>query len=429
MTEDKNTAPKKKRKFHAQTTAGLVGDLKADHQAKWYKRKFSTPTYAIDSKKLPLGVKIFAILCIIGAIAGIVGIVDAFIQAIDLAHGGHLRELGLSTIVVAIVRLVDLFLLSIAFIVISIRLFQNKRHYAAVILYGVYILLIVGALCSLMLYGVDPRLIIYGILLAILIGFQVYLDPDLRKERIAWFAKRGEVLHQEQEDGTLGRDQSGKGYLDLNFFNLFWIFVVASILGDVMESIFHVLVVDPGHWQDRAGLLFGPFSPIYGCGALLMTLFLNRLYKRNIIIVFFLSAIIGGAFEYFVSVFMQYCFGAVAWNYTGAWLSIGGRTCGLAMCAWGLLGVIWLHILMPLLLKLINLIPWNWRYAVTTVAAILMAVNCVMTLEALDCWYERLANNPIDTPIQHFYAQYFDNQWMENRFQSMTIDPSSATKS
>lgn len=136
----------------------------------------------------------------------------------------------------------------------------------------------------------------------------------------------------------MGRDASGKGYIELNFFNLFWIFVVASLLGDGMETIVHVLVVDPGQWQDRAGLLFGPFSPIYGCGAVLMTLFLNRFYKSNIILIFFVSAVIGGAFEYFVSVFMQYTFGAVAWDYTGQWLSIGGRTCGWAMGCWGLLG-------------------------------------------------------------------------------------------
>ncbi len=405
----------------------------------WYKRKLSVPAASdfsvsdssaqdIDRKKLPLAVKIFGALCIAAALFGLVGLGESIWSAVEMLRHGTAPQIGLSSIVVVFVRLFDLALLAVAYMIIGVRLLRNQRRYAAIMLYAVYVLLILGALCSLMLYGMDPRLILYDVLLVLMICFQVYLDPGLRQERIDWFKKREDTLRKEQSEGTLGRDPSGKGFLELNFFNLFWIFVVCSILGDVMESIFHVIVVDPGHWQDRAGLLFGPFSPIYGCGALLMTLFLNRLYKRNIVLVFLLSAIIGGAFEYFVSVFMQYTFGAVAWDYTGQWLSIGGRTCGIAMCAWGALGVVWLKLLLPLLLKLIDLIPWNWRYTLTTIAAVFMAIDCVMSLQALDCWYERLANDPVNSPIQHFYAEHFDNSWMENRFQSMTIHPDSAVR-
>lgn len=195
-----------------------------------------------------------------------------------------------------------------------------------------------------------------------------------------------------------------------------------------MESIFHVVVVDPGHWQDRAGLLYGPFSPIYGCGALIMTLCLNRFYKANFISIFLVAAVLGGAFEYVVSWWMQYTYGAVAWDYTGEFLSIGGRTCGWAMGCWGLLGVVWIKLLLPVLLWLINKIPWNLRYAITLVCASLMAVDIVMTLQALDCWYERLAGNPIDTNLQRFYNQHYDNSFMENRFQSMSIDPSATVR-
>ncbi len=405
----------------------------------WYKRKLSVPAASdssvsdssaqdIDRKKLPLAVKIFGALCIAATLFGLIGLGESIWSAVEMLRHGTAPQIGLSSIVVVFVRLFDLALLAVAYMIIGVRLLRNQRRYAAIMLYAVYVLLILGALCSLMLYGMDLRLVLYDVLLVLMICFQVYLDPGLRQERIDWFKKRENTLRKEQSEGTLGRDPSGKGFLELNFFNLFWIFVVCSILGDVMESIFHVIVVDPGHWQDRAGLLFGPFSPIYGCGALLMTLFLNRLYKRNIVLVFLLSAIIGGAFEYFVSVFMQYTFGAVAWDYTGQWLSIGGRTCGIAMCAWGALGVVWLKLLLPLLLKLIDLIPWNWRYTLTTIAAVFMAIDCVMSLQALDCWYERLANEPVNSPIQHFYAEHFDNSWMENRFQSMTIHPDSAVR-
>lgn len=394
---------------------------------RWYKRLLSTPE---ADKKLPIGVKILGVLILIGSAYELFEMGEAVWTAINMFRSGGMDALGVSTIVVTWVRLIDLVLLAVAFGVIGVQLLRGKRTYAALIIYAIYVLIIVGGLCSLMLFGIDPRLIVYGVSLVILVAFQVYLDPHLREERQLQRMLRDNEVKHEQEAGILGRDLTGKGYIKLDFFNLFWIFFICSILGDFIESIFHVAIVDPGHWQDRAGLLFGPFSPIYGCGAVLMTLFLNRTYKSNPLLIFFASALIGGLFEAFVSFFMQYAFGAVAWDYSGQFLSLfDGRTCGLAMLAWGILGLGWIKLLLPGMLWLIDRIPWQWRYSVTTVATLLMAADCIMSLQALDCWYERLANDPINTPIKDFYAHYFDNAWMENRFQSMTIHPDSAVRS
>ena len=98
------------------------------------------------------------------------------------------------------------------------------------------------------------------------------------------------------------------------------------------------------------------------------------------------------------------------------------------MIMWGILGVAWIKLLLPQMLKVVNLIPWNWRYAVTTVAAALMIVDGAMTLMSLDCWYEREAGRTPDTPIEQFFADHFDNSFMEHRFQSMSIDPDNATR-
>ena len=68
-------------------------------------------------------------------------------------------------------------------------------------------------------------------------------------------------------------------------------------------------VDNPGVYQERAGFLFGPFSPIYGIGGILLTAFCNKMYNKNIIVIFIVSALVGGCFEYFASLFLEVAFG------------------------------------------------------------------------------------------------------------------------
>ena len=279
------------------------------------------------------------------------------------------------------------------------------------------VILILVILCDMMLSGLTPDLIPYGVVLVVLVALSSYVDPSLAEERELRRKLRDMETREAAEEGTLGRDETGKGFIALNFFNLFWIFVVCCVLGLMIETAYHFLVVNPRHYQDRAGLLFGPFSPIYGFGAVLMTVALNRFHDKNVVLIFLVSAVIGGAFEYLTSWFMQFAFGIVAWDYSGTFLSIDGRTNGMFMAMWGVLGVVWIKLLLPWMLKLVNLIPWNWRYAVTTVCAALMIVDGAMTLLSLDCWYQREAGKPPETAVAHFFAEHFDNQYMENRFQ------------
>lgn len=379
------------------------------------------PVDPFEGRGLPWPFRAFGVLCVAGALVYSYGFARYAAETVSAFRAGSLNADGVSDIVVAFLHLVVIAALLVSFAVLGIRLITEKRRHAALAANVLSLLLLLDVLCLIMLEGVRAHLAVVGTLWVLSIAFGVYADPALVQERKLKRKLRSMEDRDEQEAGTLGRDRTGRGYISLNFFNLFWIFVVCSVLGLVLETTAHYLWYHA--YQDRAGLLFGPFSPIYGVGALLMTLALNRFYKSNPLVIFLVSALIGGAFEYFTSWFMQIAFGAVAWNYSGMWLSIGGRTCGLFMCFWGLLGLAWIKLLLPLTLRLVNLIPWNWRYWLTVVCALLMAVDVVMSLQALDCWYERLSGKSVVSPIQQFYADHFDNAYMENRFQTMTIHP------
>ena len=382
--------------------------------------------------KYPLLIRLFGVVSIIGGglqvVAFALELVALFTGQVDFTT---IEEHTATTIVIAGVESVLMVVLAAMFVVLGIRLVRGKRYIAALLCNIMIALEILVLVCQFMLTGLSTELIAPGVNMIILIALQSYSDPALRDERKLQRKLLALDRKAEAEDGTLGRDTSGKGYITLNFFNIFWVFVICCVLGLIIEVIWHMVVVDPGHYQDRAGLLYGPFSPIYGVGAVLMTVALNRFHDKNPVLIFVVAGVIGGAFEFFVSWFMEVAFGIVAWDYSGTFLNIDGRTNFMFMCMWGVLGLVWVKFALPIMLKIVNMIPWNWRYAVTTVCTVLMAIDCVLTLASFDCWFQREAGTmDYDDPsaIVQFCNENYGNDYMANRFQSMTIDPNNASR-
>lgn len=87
------------------------------------------------------------------------------------------------------------------------------------------------------------------------------------------------------------------------------------MFGLVIETIYHFILF--GEYQDRAGS-YGAVLAIYGFGVVIVTVLLNHLWQSNWLLIFCSSAVIGGAFEYFTSWFMQAAFGIRAWGLHGA---------------------------------------------------------------------------------------------------------------
>ncbi len=379
-------------------------------------------------KKMPLLLKVYGILLIA---ASVISIPLMILLVVGMVFGMQeiMKEVDLNTYVIMGVFVGINAIGCVVELIFGINLLRNKRRFARQVCETLIILGVGSLICELMLVGTsDVSFAYYVVRFAILIACMVYLDPSLAEERALQRKLRDMETRERAEDGTLGRDETGKGFIELDFFNLFWIFVVCCVLGLVIETVYHFVVVDPGHYQDRTGMLYGPFSPIYGFGAVLMTVALNRFHKAPLIVIFLVSAVIGGAFEYLVSWFLQFAFGIVAWDYTGTFLSIDGRTNGMFMCMWGVLGCVWIKLCLPRMLKLVNVIPWNWRYGLTTVCAALMLVNGFMTLAALDCWYQREDGQQPENALEQFCADHYDNQFMADHFQSMSINPNDTTR-
>ena len=394
-----------------------------------------------EAKKIPLIIKVYAVLCTLSGVGTLPSVAVFMWQVITALINGNVAAKLDDNTLVAVGLIVAGIMLSAAsaiiLIVFGLDLIKDQRRNAARLSYVLIAFTVVELLVDVMLQGIGPFLLRPAVQLVILIALSATVDPTLRQERELQRRLQEMLDRDAAAEGMLGRDETGEGYIKLNYFNLFWVFFVCSVLGLILEEVWHMVVVDPGVYQDRAGMLFGPFSPIYGFGAVLMTMALNRFYKKNPLIIFLVSALIGGAFEVFVGWFMQTSFGVVSWSYSHIRLFgmpdpiavlTGGRTCTPFACMWGLGGLIWIKVLLPRLLKLINMIPWKRRYSATVILTAVMLIDGVMTLQSLDYWYQRVNGTVRNIPVAQFYDKHFDNEYMDNRFQSMTMSPKDATR-
>lgn len=367
--------------------------------------------------RITLLLKLFGVLCIVG---GLMSLVDLIPIGQKFFQGIVDSGFRLASIVIFFSLVLLLVSSAVLFIFLGYCLVCNRRQRAALIANILALLTTLSVVATVMLFGLSVYHIGYLIQFVILIILTSYLDPQLVEERQTQRKlKKMDKKQRAEQKHAARRCKPKKGFITLNFYNLFWIFVVCCMLGLAIETVYHLVAFR--EYQDRAGLLFGPFSPIYGFGALIMTIALNRFHHKPVWFIFLLSAFLGGAFEFFTSWIMEYAFGICSWDYTGTFLSIDGRTNFSFMMAWGILGLLWIKYLLPYLLKFINLIPWNWRYGTTMICTVLLLLDGIMTLQAIDCWYERMAGKVPSTPIEEFYAEYFNDDYMQNRFQTMMI--------
>lgn len=104
------------------------------------------------------------------------------------------------------------------------------------------------------------------------------------------------------------------------------------------------------------GFLVGPYCPIYGCGAILITFLLQK-YSDDALVTFVFSTVICGILEYLTSYIMEKIFKARWWDYSDRKFNINGRICLENLVWFGLGGTIVVNYINPLLLDCFKVIP------------------------------------------------------------------------
>lgn len=104
------------------------------------------------------------------------------------------------------------------------------------------------------------------------------------------------------------------------------------------------------------GFLIGPWCPIYGFGAVFITLFLKK-YNDDLWALFVNSFLLGSILEYFTSYIMEKLFKARWWDYSDHKYNLNGRISLTTSLGFGVLGVIVVKIFNPFFMKIPNSMP------------------------------------------------------------------------
>ena len=136
---------------------------------------------------------------------------------------------------------------------------------------------------------------------------------------------------------------------------LIWVFMICAFLGDLIETLF--CRVTGGVWMSRSSVIYGTFSIVWGFGAVILTVVLQRLAGKEDRYIFLAGSVLGGVYEYLCSVFTEIFLGTTFWDYSDMPFNIGGRTNLLYCIFWGLLSVVWVKICYPTISGWIEKLP------------------------------------------------------------------------
>lgn len=181
-------------------------------------------------------------------------------------------------------------------------------------------------------------------------GYRIY--STLRKHIYHTYPELQDQLQVVEGFGIPVKKKFAEG---LSLHKLLWVFLICALLGDWIETVYVWAV--SGVFMSRSSLIYGTFSVVWGFGAVLLTLILQPVAKKDDRYIFIGGFFLGGTYEYMCSVFTELVFGMVFWDYSKMPLNINGRTNVWYMIAWGVLSVVWIKILYPRISNWIEKIP------------------------------------------------------------------------
>jgi len=202
---------------------------------------------------------------------------------------------------------------------------------------------------------------------------------------------------------------------DLSFETLFWTFMVGSFAGFCVEVV--IMFLRKGYLIIHQGLIYGPFIPIYGGGAVIMIIIFHYIKDKRPLTVFLLSTIFGGIIEYFCSYFQEIIFGSISWNYSKIPFNFDGRTSIYNAALLGIFGLVFIKHFYPWICKkirpFVNETPRKVYNTITWVLVVFMSFNIIISSAAVYRQDERRRHIEATNSAQKFLDNHYSDTMLK----------------
>jgi uncharacterized membrane protein len=237
-------------------------------------------------------------------------------------------------------------------------------------------------------------------------------------------AKRHRLTKEQRAQVKAAEIKERNDYLsdfNVTLYQLIYIFLIASILGLILEEVW--MFVNFGIKESRVGMVWGPFSPLYGFGAVLLTVVLWRLRDRPSWQVYLISAFLGTALEQLTGWAMETFAHAESWNYLGLPDHITKWTAWRFVIIWGFLGLVWLRVILPeMLYRIGRACAGRGRVVVVVALAVFLVADGIVTVTCFTRNTERAEGIPAANAFEEWIDEHYDEQFIESRFENLTVE-------
>ena len=158
-------------------------------------------------------------------------------------------------------------------------------------------------------------------------------------------------------------------------YQLFWLFLAFSFLGWCLEVA--ATAVRLGQYRDR-GVLHGPLCLVYGITGCLITIALREL-SGGWFFLFLFSALYATVVEWIAGHLLEHYSHTRWWDYSDRKWNLDGYICLSASVVWGALGLVTVKWLVPLLMRLYQLVPAGLAHVLLWIFAILLVIDLLGT--------------------------------------------------
>lgn len=174
---------------------------------------------------------------------------------------------------------------------------------------------------------------------------------------------------------------------------LIFYFFCYSVIGWCYEVFLEVVVYRWGF--SNRGVLFGPYCPVYGFGALIFMICLRGLIQKKIcigrrhpvnitpVLVFFGVVIIATGIELIASYLMEWLTGGFLWDYERFAFDFQGRIAPNPSLRFGIGGMVFIYAIQPFLVKACEAMGDRTVRRVAMGIALLMAADAVVTVMSM----------------------------------------------